>query len=198
MEVSILGGSTVDITIRNVTVHSHLPSSGRRFNAIRDLPLHAGVATGVCVCRGVSGERCGGGSRYLCILFHRYPPLLTSPSSTHPTHGRMDDLANATNLCLHARVLSPLLGLASGIVTLLRGVGKKTDVHSSVDSVVFLPGSSDESDTRGVLTSRQGTGARIPRGRKRQKSPTHRKVPRFRTGCLAFDGRDASPQPTPI
>ena len=52
-------------------------------------------------------------------------------------------------------------------------------------------------DTRGVLTSRQGTGTRTPRGRKRQKKPNHRKVPRFFPGRLAFNGRDASLLPTP-
>jgi hypothetical protein len=64
-------------------------------------------------------------------FFHIDIPLSTSssPSSTHPTHGRMDDLADATTPCLHARVWFPLSELASGI-TLLRGVGKKSDVRS--------------------------------------------------------------------
>ena len=54
-------------------------------------------------------------------------------------------------------------------------------------------------DDRGVLTSRWGTGARTPRGRKRHKKAQSEKemVPRFRTGRLAFDGRDPSLLPTP-
>jgi hypothetical protein len=53
-------------------------------------------------------------------------------------------------------------------------------------------------DIRGVLTSRQGTGTRTPQRTQEAKSPLNRKVPRFRTGRLAFDGRDASLLPTPI
>ena len=46
---------------------------------------------------------------YLHVLFHyRYPPPLTSPSSIHPTHGHMDDLADTTTPCLHAKVQFPL------------------------------------------------------------------------------------------
>jgi hypothetical protein len=54
-------------------------------------------------------------------------------------------------------------------------------------------------DGRGVLTSRWGTGTRTPRGRKRHKKAQSEKemVPRFRTGRLAFDGRDPSLLPTP-
>jgi hypothetical protein len=44
-----------------------------------------------------------------------------------------------------------------------------------------------EVSTWGVLTSCQGTGTYTPQGHKRQKSPTHRKVPRFRTGHLTFN-----------
>ena len=74
-------------------------------------------------------------------------------------------------------------------ITLSRGVGKKSDVRSRLDSV---SGAAVRClDTRGVLTSRQGTGTRTPRGRKRQtNSPNHIKIPRFRTGRLAFDGLD--------
>jgi len=53
-------------------------------------------------------------------------------------------------------------------------------------------------DARGVLTSRWGTSTRTPRGaRGRKKSPNQRKVPRFRTGRLAFNSQDASLLPTP-
>jgi hypothetical protein len=54
-------------------------------------------------------------------------------------------------------------------------------------------------DGRGVLTSRWGTGTRTPRGRKRHRKAQSETetVPRFRTGCLAFDGRDPSLLPTP-
>jgi hypothetical protein len=68
------------------------------------------------------------------------------------------------------------------------------DVEASVCRVVATG-----LDDRGVLTSRWGTGARTPRGRKRHKTAQSEKemVPRFRTGRLAFDGRDLSLLPTP-
>ena len=66
-----------------------------------------------------------------------------------------------------------------------------------VDSRLFRAAATSP-DTRGVLTSHQGTGARTPeRTQEAKKSPTHRKVHRFRTGRLAFDGQDSSLLPTP-
>ncbi|KAI0274019.1 hypothetical protein BGY98DRAFT_103178 [Russula aff. rugulosa BPL654] len=130
-----------------------------------------------------------GGRRYLSVLFHTDILLSTSPSSTHSTHGRMDKPCRWTTSCLHPRVQFPWLS-ASGI-TLSRGVGKRMDVRSTFwggSGVSRYPGSSDEW---------QGTGTRTPRGRKRQKRPNHRKVPRFFPGRLAFDGRDTSLLPTP-
>jgi hypothetical protein len=103
--------------------------------------------------------------------------------------GAWTNLAGATTSCLHPRVQFPWLS-ASGI-TLSRGVGKRMDVRSTFwggSGVSRYPGSSDEW---------QGTGTRTPRGRKRQKKPNHRKVPRFFPGRLAFDGRDTSLLPTP-
>lgn len=86
-------------------------------------------------------------------------------------------------------------------MTLSRGVGKKTDVRSGrggsrVDSV-FSGGCAATRcldillDIRGVLTSSQGTAPVPLEDARSRKGPTHRKVPRFRTGRLAFDGRDA-------
>jgi hypothetical protein len=68
------------------------------------------------------------------------------------------------------------------------------DVEASVYRVVAMG-----LDSRGVLTRRLGTGTRTPRGRKRHKKAQSEKdmVPRFRTGRLAFDGRDPSLLPTP-
>ncbi|KAH9977724.1 hypothetical protein BGW80DRAFT_771757 [Lactifluus volemus] len=71
-----------------------------------------------------------------------------------------------------------------------RGVDVEVSVHRVVATGL---------DGRGVLTSCWGTGTRTPRGRKRHKKAQRDKemVPRFRTGCLAFDGRDPSLLPTP-
>jgi hypothetical protein len=66
------------------------------------------------------------------------------------------------------------------------------DVEASVCRVVAVG-----LDGRGVLTSRWRTGTRTPRGRKRHKRAQSEMVPRFRTGRLAFDGRDPSLLPTP-
>jgi hypothetical protein len=52
-------------------------------------------------------------------------------------------------------------------------------------------------DSRGVLASRWRTGTRTPRGCKRHAKAQNEMVPRFRTGRLAFDGRDPSLLPTP-
>ena len=58
--------------------------------------------------------------------------------------------------------------LASGI-TSSRGVGKSERL-SVASSICCLGLAVKCPDTRGVLTSRQGTGTRTPRGRKRQKA----------------------------
>ncbi|KAI0282963.1 hypothetical protein BC826DRAFT_973927 [Russula brevipes] len=79
-------------------------------------------------------------------------------------------------------------GLWSRRVSFVEGGWKK---------VVDLVHGSAGSDARGVLTSRWGTGTRTPRGRKRQKPTEKKKVPRFRTGCLALNGQDASLLPPP-
>ena len=74
-------------------------------------------------------------------------------------------------------------------------------MRSSVDSVFFFlfSGSSEVSRYPGNYDEFTRGLALVPledaRGR---KSPTHRKVRRFTTGRLAFNGRDASLLPTPI
>jgi hypothetical protein len=113
-----------------------------------------------------------------------------------------DDLADATPVCTR-KCPVPWSKLKSGI-TLSRGVGKKqTDELTSVDTVdvqvvVFLAGS-DESRYLGSSDESPGDWhsytSEDARGDK--KSPPSRKVPRFRTGRLAFDGRDTSLLPTP-
>jgi hypothetical protein len=80
--------------------------------------------------------------------------------------------------------------------------GKKKDVRSSVDSMLFLGGSSDESRYLGSFDESPGDWCSYPsRTQEAKESPTHRKVPaRFKTRGLAFDGWDVSllRLPTPI
>jgi len=63
-------------------------------------------------------------------------------------------------------------------------------VAACVDS---LSGSSDESRYPGSSDESPGDWHSYPsRTQEAKEGPTHRKVPRFRTGRLAFDGLDAS------
>ncbi len=83
-----------------------------------------------------------------------------------------------------------MVELTSGI-TLSRGVGMKTHVRSRVDSV-FFAGSGEVSRYPGSSDEPPGDWHSYPSRTQEAKGPTHRKVPRFRTGRLAFDGRDTS------
>src|SRR6266849_1047335 len=79
---------------------------------------------------------------------------------------------------------------------LSKGVGMKTDVRSSVDSVF---GGSDESRCPGSSDESPGDWHSYPsRMQEAKDGPTHRKVPKFRTGRLAFNGQDESLLPTLI
>ena len=83
-----------------------------------------------------------------------------------------------------------------------RGVEKKMDVRTSprVDSavVVYFWGSSEASRYPGSSDKSPGDWHSYPsRTQEAKGGPADIKVPRFRTGYLAFDGRDASLLPTP-
>ena len=191
MEVSTLGGGRRPRSICWVSPPRPSPDPA--------LAYHARL----CFCTQVShltAEGCLGlssvvGERSVAGV-DTYPYFSTQISSSRLRPRRLiqhmggwTSLATATTSCLHPRVQFPWLS-ASGI-TLSRGVGKRMDVRSTFwggSGVSRYPGSSDEW---------QGTGTRTPRGRKRQKRPNHRKVPRFFPGRLAFDGRDTSLLPTP-
>ena len=138
MEVSILAGSTVDITIvlsRYILTSPHPAAVSTSYET---LPLHAGVATGDCVCRGVSGGKSvlAGPDTYAYFSTQISPPpdlALVDSSNTwaHELSCRCDNSLSAR------KSLVSIAGTRERYSTLLRGVGKKTDVRSSVDGLCF-------------------------------------------------------------
>ena len=127
---------------------------------------------------GESERACRSQARYLHAtrtLTHDVP-LSTSPSSTWTTSVPVED---------HERNNV----VEGGWKKKLRMIVVDTSVSGSSDASRY-PGSSDESPGDWhSYTSEDARGIK--------KSPTDRKVPRFRTGCLAFNGQDASLLPTP-
>jgi len=188
-----LGRFTVDITIRTgpYCCGTLLYSSPRPSPLlILSLQRHIPAESLLCLSGGV-GERSVVG-----VGTDAHFPTQTSPSRHRHRPRRLvqdmeawTSLVDATTPCLHAKVQFPWLRFASGItLSESRGVGKKIDVRSRVDSV-FFSGGSEVSRYPGSFDESPGDWHSYPsRTQEAKEGPTHRKVPRFRTGRLAFDG----------
>jgi hypothetical protein len=107
--------------------------------------------------------------------------------------GAWTNLADATDNSLSARKSLVCLVEARERNDVVEGGRKEMDVRSSRVDCVFSGGGSEVSRYPGSFDESPGDWHSYPlRTQEAEKAQLIEKVPRFRTGCLAFDGRDTS------